>query len=186
MQKALFSHRFFWICAGAVFIFALVNAASADPHFRNPYVWIIPSIGVLIAAVALGLNAWQMWRANALTSCSLVMKRMDAYIRDKEMQRAFLRIEYGEFKYTADFHGSNIESETDKLLYNFSMIARMKERGLITLKDVEFAKYQILRICEDEEIQQYFKFINDFARRQGIRHPYQGLQDLARQISMKK
>ncbi len=138
---------------------------------------IVATVALILSIVVLYLNAWKIQCDNILTSCSLVVERIDVFTRDADMQRAFYRIEDGEFKSASAVPGSIIKKETDKLLRNFAIIARMKNRGLITLDDVQFAKYYIVKICENEEIKKYF---------QDTKHPYKELEELARELSAKK
>ena len=139
----------------------------------------VPAISVGIAASALWRNRCQTELSNKLSRARLVYDSLHTFLKDDIMQRAFYKIEYNEFKYGSNFHGSKEEREIDRLLRHFSNLAILWRDELLDLKDVNPLQYHISRIMNDSEMRKYLSFINNWTGKVGIKdHPYLALQSL--------
>ena len=74
-----------------------------------------------------------------------------------------------QFKYDASFHDSELEPKIDKLLDCYDTIARLYYSGhLLKLKDLEFIAYDLLVVCQDQNIRAYFAVLDEWFRARGM------------------
>jgi hypothetical protein len=148
-------------------------ALAGLPTWAQLLLLLVPAVSATLAAIGLGLNYLQARRNNAQARAALVADCLDGFTSDEEIQRAFYKVEYSEFTYNEDFHGSDVEREIDKLLRHFANIALAWQAGLLRTKDLEPIRYYLARIVRDPEIERYLTFIRDWSEKQGLgEHPY--------------
>ncbi|PTQ77079.1 hypothetical protein [Nitrosomonas ureae] len=140
---------------------------------------LIPVISLAIAALAFSMNVRQTKLTNALVRAKVVSDSLHTFMNDETIQNAFYKVEYREFQYNLDFHGSGEEKEIDKLLRHFSNLALMWKNDLITLKDIHPIQYFILRAVSNPEIEKYLSFIDNWSKKADTGgHPYVALREL--------
>jgi hypothetical protein len=146
---------------------------------------IVPVASAIFAAFALLLTFYQSRRANMQVRASLVADCLKGFAEDQDIQRAFYAIEYSNFKYDEEFHGSEREREVDKMLRHFSNIALSWQVGLLSIRDVRPIQYYVLRIVRDAEIQRYLTFIAGWSKEQNLgEHPYAVLAQLSERLRL--
>lgn len=149
------------------------------PYWLQISIILIPIISLFIAAGAFAINVRQSMLQNKLTRANLVANSLHIFMDDETMHKAFYNIEYGRFKYSNKFHGSEEEKEIDKLLRHFSNIALMWENNLLELEDIQPIQYFILRTTNNSEITKYLSFIDKWSENAGTgSHPYSSLSKL--------
>lgn len=154
------------------------------PYWVQVALILIPILSFFIAACAFSVNVYQTNLNNRLGRAKIVSDCLHIFMDDKMMHSAFYKIEYGQFEYNNDFHGSTEEREVDKLLRHFSNLALMWEGGLLKLKDIHPLQYFILRSVNDEEVVKYLTFIDEWsniAKTGG--HPYSSLKKLSKKLN---
>ena len=121
------------------------------------------------AVVGLFLT-WVQIRRNALTQKAIFFKDLYGSIHaDPAMSKAFLKIEYSEFRYGPEFHHSEEEVEIDKLLHHCDLICALHLRKLISDKEMSYFEYDFRRIYTNREIRSYFEFLDEFLERLGVK-----------------
>ena len=145
---------------------------------------IILALTALFTAGSAFFAGWGLWRNarqtrlnNKLAEAKLVYDSFYVFLGDKIMQEAFYKIEYSQFRYGRDFHGSEEERRTDRLLRHFSNLAVLWQDGLLDLKYIHPVQYYILRIAGNDEIEKYLSYLID-EWTEG-EHPYSALRSLA-------
>jgi hypothetical protein len=137
----------------------------------------------LLFVTALGVIAafWQI-RAGARAQRATFLKDLYMQLRtDSEVARAFYLIEYGEFTYDSQFHGSELEPKIDRLLTLIDLVCEMRAQKVITKREMNFFAYQFSRVAQDENIQHYLKFLNGFYAQNGLnRKPFSAFQAYAK------
>ena len=126
---------------------------------------------IFFAAVGLFLNAWQHRRANNQNRIEHVANVLWKIYDDKELSTIYYKIEYHEFEYDDDFHESEDERKLDKLISIFDILAKQYYLGLITSKDIDLVSYEYLVIYQNDEVNKYFLFLDDWFKRRGIKNP---------------
>jgi hypothetical protein len=128
---------------------------------------IIQTIANVATACTFGAAAWQLWESNKQTRKSAIQKRSEyvidlynTFTNDKDMVKIYYKLEYSEFRYDDNFHGSQTEKQLDKLLGHFSNIGRLFNLGILTREDLKFLEYEFLVIYQNENIQEYLKFLD--------------------------
>lgn len=81
---------------------------------------------------------------------------------DPEIRRAFYLVEYSEFSYSETFHGSEQEQLIDRLLSFMDLICRLHQQGALDEVEMNTFKYEILRVFDDDDIQEYFGFLDEW------------------------
>ncbi|SMM99415.1 hypothetical protein SPONL_563 [uncultured Candidatus Thioglobus sp.] len=147
---------------------------------------LIPVCSFLIGAIAFVLNVRQTTLNNKICKAKIVSESLYIFMDDNTMCQAFYKIEYGNFSYGSNFHGSKEEKEIDKLLRHFSNIALMWQEGLLSLSDIRPIQYFILRVVNDPEIIKYLLFINQWSNNANTdSHPYLALNKMSKELNEK-
>ncbi|HHT00518.1 MAG TPA: hypothetical protein ENK73_06655 [Thiomicrospira sp.] len=128
-------------------------------------------IAVLIAAFGLFFNAWQQRRANTQKRTEHVSNVLWRIYDDKELSNIYYSIEYQKFEYSSTFHGSDDEKKLDKLISIFDVLAKQYYLGLVTSKDIDLVSYEFLVIYQNNEVNNYFKFLDGWFERRGMKNP---------------
>jgi len=83
--------------------------------------------GLLVAAVlGIALTLWQV-RSGVKTQRAQFLKDLySTWASDADALAAYYHIEYGNFEYGADFHGSDIEPKIDRLLAFSDLVAELE------------------------------------------------------------
>ncbi|MEO0075903.1 MAG: hypothetical protein ABIK31_07390 [candidate division WOR-3 bacterium] len=130
---------------------------------------IIQTIANVATALTFGAAAWQLWESNKQTRKSAIQKRSEyvinlynTFINDKDMVEIYYKLEYSEFRYDDNFHGSQTEKQLDKLLGHFSNIGRLFNLGILTREDLKFFEYEFLVIYQNKNIQAYLRFLDNW------------------------
>ena len=129
----------------------------------------INTILIFVSTIGVIAAFWQI-RYAARTQRVIFLK--DLYLQlhsDKEIARVFYRIEYDEFKYSEDFHGSEEEQNVDNLLTLLDLICELHFRNVISIKEMEFFDYSIYRVSENSEIKKYMVFISNFLQNRKLK-----------------
>lgn len=102
----------------------------------------------LLLVTALGVLAafWQI-RAGARASRATFLKDLYLQLRtDADVARAFYLIEYDEFIYDHNFHGSELEPKIDRLFTLIDLVCEMRSQGVISKREMNFFDYQFGRV----------------------------------------
>ena len=87
---------------------------------------------------------------------------------DQDAADAFYMIEYGKFQYTTKFHGSAEERKIDRLLTLCDLVCAMHADETLTVREMEYFKYQFKRIFNDSSIKAYLEFLDSFYARNNM------------------
>jgi hypothetical protein len=162
----------------------MLTTIEAMPHSLQLVLLVIPAISTILAAAALLLNIYQARRTNGQARRALVAESLKGLTDDKEVQRTFYSIEYGEFLYSADFHKSERERQLDKLLIHFANLALSWKSGLLTTGGLQPVQYYILRVMRDPAVLKYMEFLESWKEQARVGpHPYPALLALSDQLS---
>lgn len=124
--------------------------------------------GLLIATGGLALTALQTSRANRLSRAQQVIDLQGRFLADRNLVDTYYLIEYQQFAYDKDFHGSELEKRTDRLLQCFENIAMLFEANVIALSDLDAVAYNYLMIYQDQHIQRYFEWLDTWYQQRGM------------------
>jgi len=118
-------------------------------------------------ALTFAIAAWQLRESNKQSRAAAIQKRSEyvidlynTFINDKDMIDIYYKLEYSEFRYDVNFHGSEMEKQLDKLLGHFSNIGRLYNLGILAREDLKFLEYEFLVIYQNKNIQAYLKFLD--------------------------
>ena len=152
---------------------------------------LIAVAGLFVAFLKAGASARSahnaeiaLQRNERLTSVTLVADALKSFVADKDMQTAFYAIEYDDFYYGdgSRFHKTDEERRADKLLRHFAALALAYNNGLIRREDLVLVQYYVKRILKNDEVQEYLDFLFQWAKKQGVEHPYQELVKLGKHL----
>lgn len=145
---------------------------------------VVQLIANLATAFTFAAAAWQLFETNKQSKKSAVQKRSEyiielynTYVNDKKMIDMYYLIEYNklvynptvifpnfDFKFDRNFQGTETEKDLDKLLGHFSNIGRLYVLGILTKEDLNFFKYEFLRIHTNQSVKEYLKFLDNWFR----------------------
>lgn len=121
----------------------------------------------IATALTFAIAAWQLRESNKQSKTAAIQKRSEyvidlynTFINDKDMIDIYYKIEYSEFRYDGNFHGSDMEKQLDKLLGHFSNIGRLYNLGILAREDLKFLEYEFLVIYQNKNIQAYLKYLD--------------------------
>ena len=151
------------------------------PEWFKITIVLIPVLSLAVAASVFLLNLRQTFLNNKIARSKIISDTLHAFMDDETIQKAFYKVEYRKFKYSPSFHGSEEETEIDKLLRHYSNLAMMWKNGLLTLNDIYPIQYYILRITQNPDINKYFEFMEDWTKKANISsHPFLALNELGK------
>lgn len=137
----------------------------------------------LLLVTALGVLAafWQI-RVGARAQRATFLKDLYMQLRtDPAVAEAFYKIEYGEFNYAPDFHGSDLEPMIDRLLTLIDLVCEMRAQRIMTKREMSFFEYQFGRVAQDTNVQAYLSFLNTFYAQNGLtKKPFAAFQAYVR------
>ena len=123
---------------------------------------IIASLALVAAAVA-AVAAYRQFQSSVRATRAALLKDLYLQFRNDEfVAEAFYKIEYGEFRYTPEFHESKDEPKIDRLLTLCELVCAMHSDGTLTDREMEYFKYQFKRIHGDLEIKKYLACLDRF------------------------
>src|SRR5437016_2464253 len=93
---------------------------------------IIAAAGFLIAALGLFLTLCQLRRDSVRKRAEFIVSIFNQYVTDPDTSQVFYSVEYDEFQYGPNFHGSEQERHLDRLLSYFEKIAALYHMKVIT------------------------------------------------------
>ena len=126
---------------------------------------------VLLAAIGLFMTANQQRKANSQKKVEVISDALWKIKDDKEIRNIYYRLEYHEFAYDKTFHNSDDEKHLDKLISLLDIIAKQYFSGHLSKKDVSLISYEYLVIYQNKEINKYFKFLDSWFEKRGVKHP---------------
>jgi hypothetical protein len=136
----------------------------------------------LLVVTAIGVFAvfWQI-RSAARSQRASFLKELYGDLRtEPAASEAFYQIEYGKFRYSGDFHGSDLEPKIDSLLTQLDLICELHLRGVLSRNEMGFFDYEIARVARDNEIKKYLEFLRHFYAEHDLeRKPFASLQKYA-------
>jgi hypothetical protein len=116
----------------------------------------------LVLVTALGVAAaFVQLRASARTQRATFLKDLYLQLRtDGDIREAFYKIEYSEFVYSADFHGSELEPKIDRLLALIDLVCELRAQRIISDREMSFFSYEFERVGGDPHVRDYLAFLN--------------------------
>jgi len=125
-------------------------------------------ISISLAALGLFANYYQIRKANIQKRAEYIVKLYNDFVNDTDMIDIYYQLEYSDFEYNDEFHGSETEKNLDKLLGHFSNIGRLYFMGILKKKDLKFLEYEFLIIYQNRNIQNYLKFLDNLFKSREI------------------
>jgi hypothetical protein len=106
---------------------------------------------------------------------------------DTDIGNAYYQIEYGEFLYDENFHGSPDEKSIDHLLNFANLVCRLYHQKVITEQEMSVFHYRFLRIYQDPHVQNYLEFLTSFSFNQvGVRRLQDFVSYCEKELEVKK
>ena len=97
-----------------------------------------------------------------------VVNFLTKYLEDADATEMFYKLEYNQFVYNKSFHSSPDEIKLDKLLSHFERVAILHEMKIITETDLQLITYDVLHICWDDHVRNYFKYLDGLVAAQKL------------------
>lgn len=133
---------------------------------------LISIAGFITATFGLFLAYYQMVRSNRHKRAEFVMDACRQFTSSEDLQEIYYKLEYGQFTYSNEFHGSLEEKTLDKLLMLFENVSKLFKMDNISLCDLDIIAYYFLRVYENKEIGKYFDFLDLWCVRNNLPKRY--------------
>ena len=132
-------------------------------------------LGILIVlTLTLVAVTWYAWEARKMANitrrqarAALLGDLLWKFRGDANVQAAFYHIEYDEFEYGPEFHGSEWEPKIDRLFYLLDLVGSLVVAGDISLDDVRPLAYGARRVLSNPSVVAYIDFLAGFYERHG-------------------
>lgn len=111
----------------------------------------------------------QLKIANRQKRAEYIINLYNQSALDKDVLEIYYKIEYEEFRYGHDFHGSEDEIKLDKLIDMYDNIAKLYQLGNFTLKDLSYVAYRYLVVYQDESVVRYLRFLDGWYVDRGMK-----------------
>ena len=130
---------------------------------------LIQAVALLVAAGGLILTAIETRRSARQRRVQQIVELQHQFYSDADLMDAYYLIEYGEFEYDGNFHGSKLEKSMDRLLVHFESIASLYEAKVVSARELDIVAYNYLVIYQNRGIQQYFDWLDSWYKTRGIK-----------------
>ena len=124
-----------------------------------------------------GIFAYYKWRRDfSLKKISFINELIEKISTDPIITNTLYLLDYDESWYSPAFHsGSSMESQMDETLSYFSYICYMIDQNIISDKELKFFKYDIERILDNQDLQDYFYNLYHFSKKSNVPFAFQYL-----------
>lgn len=147
---------------------------SIEPISNNVMI-IISLIGAIVGLLSVIFVGIQLWQKVRSDHAKYVAEMMDKTRSNPVMLELFTMLDYQKFKYDIDFHDSEIERVVDNLLHHYEYILYLKERRMINKAEFRFFEYNIQRMIENSEMQNYLFNLHHFKKYYNLSFKYERL-----------
>ena len=135
---------------------------------------IINIVLLLLTFIGLIITIVQLLRSRKLNRASFVKELYLQLYQDKDLREAFYAIEWSDYTPSErlKLQGSEEEQKTDRLLSFFEIVCSMYYRKILTPDDMSPFDYEMRRVYEHPDIQNYLRFLDGWQKRQGLGKSY--------------
>ena len=118
---------------------------------------IFTMLGVIVAI-------FQLYNGNRIKRGEFIRSVYDKFISDSHIKNVIYKMDYGETWYTSCFHGSLFEKDVDSLFRYLSYICYLRQKKLISKKDMKLFEYVLNRTCLSSQSIEYLWNIYHFSQ----------------------
>lgn len=120
-------------------------------HFKE----ITEFASIVIGFIGLYIAISEYRRSNRIKRATYIDQLTERLKSDKEIRDMIYDFQYGDFHYTEEFHGSDLEKKVDKTLQYFSYICYLKEKKIITNDEFMFFEIDISQALRCKDLIEY-------------------------------
>ena len=118
----------------------------------------------------------QFGNGNKIKRAEFFKEVIDKIRFDEDLIEAMTILDYHGNWYDENFPQSQTEVKIDKLFAYLSYVCYMYKNKIISKKEFPLLEYKIKRACQNKDTQNYLKFVNRFAKKNGIeKHTFDDL-----------
>lgn len=173
---------------------SLADSGMKPSDWINLGLLIVSALALIVSAAALICTAVGIWftygqlkqnqKVAELTNTQLELNRETAeetkkihqatllkefyttMFSDEEIRKVWYMLEYNQFVYDENFHDSELEKPTDRLLTFIDLLCSLHARGVITAREILYFKYEIHQMYTNEALARYLTHVkNSYAVR---------------------
>jgi hypothetical protein len=143
-------------------------------------------IGVLGLGIGLFFTNRQLRSNTRQKTAEYSTQLQEQFFTNKDVLKMYYSIEYGEFKYSQDFHGSENEKALDALLYHLDTIANYYLLSHFDLAALGHFAYRYLVVFQDKDVRAYLATLDHWYPNRGlIVEPFSAFRDVGKIIQAK-
>lgn len=116
----------------------------------------------LVALVGFILSFMEYRRSNRIKKSSYLEPLIDKMMSDKDIAETIYMLQYGNFKYSEDFHNSEQERKLDKTLQYYSYLCYLKDKSIISSEEFSFFEIEISQALRNKMLIDYLYNLYSF------------------------
>ena len=116
---------------------------------------------LLVAVIGVFLTYLQTRQAYKIQKTTFFKDLYSMMFSDQDIRKAYQMIEYNKFVYGEEFHNSIEEHLIDRLLSFTDLVCYLHNQKMLTDYEMDFFKYEYLRVYENINIQKYLSFLEN-------------------------
>ena len=128
----------------------------------------LTALGVFVALL-------QLWQGNRTRRGEYVRSLYDKIISDEHIKNAIYEMDYEGYWYNETFHFGEFEKDVDSLFRYLSFICYLRERMLISDREMSLFEYVLNRTCLSAQSIEYLWNIYHFAESKGLKCSFSSL-----------
>lgn len=130
---------------------------------------------ILLIAIG-GLFAYIQWvHTNKIRRTEFLNQIIEKIRFDEKLSLMLYSIEYGKFKYDSSFHDGKDEDKMDALMSYLNYVCYLIQEKIINQKEFSVLEYELTRVCSNEEVKKYLKFVYCFSLDNGGNYSFKNL-----------
>jgi hypothetical protein len=123
---------------------------------------VINAFLLIVAIIGIAFTYRQIRESHKTQKATFFKDLYSTMFSDPDVRNAYYQIEYGDFTYDENFHGSSNEKLIDRLLSFVDLVCDLYAQGIITEHEMSFFKYEFTRIYQNPNVQGYLEFLKNF------------------------
>lgn len=146
----------------------------------------IDFIKIVIAATVCIIHIYTTWKNAENSRLTLFQNLQNDFLECEEARKAYYSIEYGKYRYDANFHMSQKEHGIDKLLFKLNNISKLYQTKKISEVEFGYFEYYFATVCTNTEVKKYLSFVAEYADNKASKNPYSYLKEVGEAFESKK
>lgn len=122
------------------------------------------TVAVFVTAASAVFAALTYYRSSRVQSAQFVANLSRDLLATAELRQFYFHIDYEKFRFDssaiAAFKGSDDERRLVALLYQYNMIGRLIQMGVVSYDDIDFLVFEVIQVLSNTQVQNYLAWLD--------------------------